>query len=376
MTTVVPQARRWWWGFGLVLGVVVLYVGWPFIGTLSFALFLYYFARPISTWAERYVRRSVATAITIVLVLLPFVVVLLVFALTVLRQLSRLTGEDVAFLTQFIEPYIDLAAVPLTPQDVVESLSNGDFSATVTGYWSLASDVFSLTATVFIHLTVVLVVVSLLLKYDQSIAAWVRSNVADPDSTRYVFVTAVDRELQHVYFGQMLTIFVVMLLSWLLYSVLNLVSPAGVSIPFPLLLGLVTGVATFIPVIGRALVYVPLSVYLAVQALLVNPVSLWFSVAVLAAGLFGLDPVVRYVVRPNLTGRMFGAGVMLLAYLMGAVVFGWYGVFLAPFLLVVVLTFVTTVFPSLIGRDPTLSPRVEVTDPGPEPEPGPDPSER
>jgi len=88
--------------------------------------------------------------------------------------------------------------------------------------------------------------------------------------------------------------------------------------------------------------------------LALEPVLLWFPLLFLLLALFGLDPVVRYLVRPTLTGQETSAGLMLVAYLLGAAVFGWYGVFLASLLLVVTLRFVTVILPPLVHGHPIL----------------------
>jgi len=70
------RSIAWWWLLGLVLAALTLFVFYSYVGTLMFGLFLYYAARPVSRGLERRIGSpGVAAALTMLLIVLPFVAV-------------------------------------------------------------------------------------------------------------------------------------------------------------------------------------------------------------------------------------------------------------------------------------------------------------
>ncbi|ADJ16649.1 hypothetical protein C497_06244 [Halalkalicoccus jeotgali B3] len=60
------------------------------------------------------------------------------------------------------------------------------------------------------------------------------------------------------------------------------------------------------------------------------------------------DNIIRIYVRPSLSGRLFPIGLVMFAYLLGPPIFGWYGIFLGPFVMVVVVQFFRYRLPFLL----------------------------
>jgi predicted PurR-regulated permease PerM len=146
----------------------------------------------------------------------------------------------------------------------------------------------------------------------------------------------------------MLTIFAVIAISIVLYVGLNFLAPRGMRIPQPLLFAALTGVATFIPLVGRGVVYTTIAAYLSYVAVTTDPRLLWYPFVFLVVTFWGLDNLVRYGVRPRLAGRDVPASLLLFTYLLGAGIWGWYGIFLAPLLFVLLWEFLLQVFPALV----------------------------
>jgi predicted PurR-regulated permease PerM len=61
-----------------------------------------------------------------------------------------------------------------------------------------------------------------------------------------------------------------------------------------------------------------------------------------------LDIIPQTAIQPYLAARETHVGLMLFSYIAGPAVFGWYGLFLGPFLLVVVVQVFRIVFPEII----------------------------
>jgi predicted PurR-regulated permease PerM len=165
-------------------------------------------------------------------------------------------------------------------------------------------------------------------------------------------VRAVDRGLSSVYFGYTLTLLAITVLAAVLYHALNLVAPPGLLIPHPMLLAIVTGLVSAVPLVGRNVLYAVVIVYLGVVAIRTDPGSLWFPALFFVVMNVAFDNVVRVYVRPYLSGRRFDVGLVMFAYLLGPPVFGWYGVFLGPLLMVVVVQFLRFRLPEMVRRTP------------------------
>jgi predicted PurR-regulated permease PerM len=135
------------------------------------------------------------------------------------------------------------------------------------------------------------------------------------------------------------------------YNAVNFVSPAGLSVPYPTLIGLLSGAASLIPLVGMKLVYVPVTLYLFGAALTSAGVdSLWFPATFAAVAFFVVDVIPDMVLRPYVSARDLHMGTMMFAYLLGPLLFGWYGIFLAPMLLVIAVRFNRVVLPELLAR--------------------------
>ena len=65
-----------------------------------------------------------------------------------------------------------------------------------------------------------------------------------------------------------------------------------------------------------------------------------------------VDTIPDIVLRPYLSGDTTHVGLLMLAYIFGPVVLGFYGLFFAPMVLVIALTFADTALPRLLGADP------------------------
>ena len=339
----------WWWLLGLVLAGLAVFVFYSYVGTLMFGLFLYYAARPVSRGLERRVgSSSLAAALTMLLIVLPFVVVAAAIVLVSLGQLAAIRPADVATLVSVLFPDLDVAAVPTTPDQLYATAGELWADQNVQEGIDLAIGAAGAFANAVFHGFLGLIFVFFLLRDDRRLADWFEADIAGEETAAYRYLSAVDRDLKGVYFGNLLTIFVVVVLSGLIYSVLDLVAPPGLSIPVPILLAVVTGVATFVPLVGRSVVYLLVGGYLALVAVQTNTAYLWFPALFFVVFLLGLDSVVRYGVRPYLSGRSLHTGLMLFAYLLGTALFGWYGVFYGPFLLVVTMEFAQLVLPRLL----------------------------
>jgi predicted PurR-regulated permease PerM len=331
------RARLAWWVVGLVLGVVVLFVFYSFEGTFVLGLFMYYATRPIYDRLEHRLGHPGLTAVAaLVTVALP-VVILVSYAVAVSAvEVATIADQSLQGYEGVLRPYLDLSSLSVHPQRILElaQQSQGEFMRF--GGPELLKTVANVAAafgTGLLQLFVALAFAFYLLRDDDKLVRWFVSDIGGERSTAYTYVAAVDRSLQTVYFG-------------------NVFAPPGLSVPLPTLLGLLTGVASLVPIVGTKLVYVPIAVYLVVRSFEIGPRTLWFPAAFVALFIVVIDLVAEVIIRPYITGRELHVGLMLFAYIFGPLLFGWYGLFLGPLLLVLLVQFNRVVLPDLMQGTP------------------------
>lgn len=339
--------RLGWWLVALVLALVVGTFATEFVGTFVLGLFIYYGSRPVHHWLLRRLgSRGAAATLTMLLIVVPALLLLSYVGLVAVREFTAVAGSDVF---QQVSQRIPGSASQAI-QDPIGYASRLDNIDLLLGQLSGGIQTLGVISTGLVHLTLALTFAFFLLRDGHRVARWFRGDVADRGSVAHAFLSAVDADLETVYFGNVVTVLLVTLLSVGVYNGYNLFAPAAVDLPFPTLLALLTGLATFVPLVVGKVVYVPATAYLAVSAVRADSGLLWvvvfFAVAFVLLDLFPLT-----VLRPVISGRKLHSGMVLFAYILGAAYFGWYGLFLGPFLLVVVVQFAKLVFPELLHGD-------------------------
>lgn len=345
------------WTVTVALLAALLYVGWRYVGTVVMGVFLYYVARPVFRRINlRITQRTLAVGATLLLVALP-VLVIVGWAFVILADsLDALLGSNtLAELDEIAQPYFGLIAEfetfvgeVLADPSRLGDLELGSLLGDLVG--SLAAAV-GVAFNVGIHAFIVLIIVFYLLRDDYRISRWARDTFVEEDGVLESYFVTVDRDLHNVYFGNILNALVTGLLAATVYSVLNLFAPSAIRIPEAAFLGLLVGVASLVPVVGIKLVTWPVGAYLLVRALWVDPEAIWFPVVFLLVSFVVVDYIPDQLLRPYVSGRTLHVGAVMLAYTIGPLLFGWYGIFLAPLLFVTVFEFGRIVFPWLLAPD-------------------------
>jgi predicted PurR-regulated permease PerM len=199
-----------------------------------------------------------------------------------------------------------------------------------------------------LHLFVMILIAFYLLRDDDRLAGWWRRRFSDRNGVMETYATRVDTDFSHIFFGNLLNAFLTGVIGATAYGVLDFFAPQPLAIPYPALLGLLTGVASLVPVVGIKLVYVPLAAYLGFMTI-GNPVLLWFPLLFVAVSFVIVDVIPDLVLRPYVSGRNLHLGMVMLAYIFGPLLFGWYGIFLGPMILVLLVHFTSLVLPELLA---------------------------
>ncbi|PSP86612.1 AI-2E family transporter [Halobacteriales archaeon QS_1_68_17] len=376
------RTRASWWAVGAVLFAAVLFVLYSFVGTFVFGLFLYYATRPLygeiedrlpdaiklgvpgavrrrvpGGVARRVPHRSLAAALSLLLLALPVMVLLaytVAISLQEFRKVSRRISLD-PYLS-IAQPYFDVSNPVTDPESLVTTTGGLD---AIQRSLTTAIDYLGFVGNGLLHLFVMFALAFYLLRDDHRLAAWTRS-FTDGDGVVETFLEAVDRSFHNVFFGNILNAIMTGAIGALCFSVLDAFAPASLSIPYPALVGLLAGVASLVPVVGMKLVYVPVTGYLAAVAATVGT-GWWFVGAFVAVSFVVVDTIPDLVLRPYVSGRNIHTGSLMFAYIFGPLLFGWYGLFLGPLILVVVVHFSRIIVPELLHGVPIEPRAIDVT---------------
>ncbi|WP_170830595.1 AI-2E family transporter [Halogranum gelatinilyticum] len=339
------RIRRLWVTLGAVCALLLLAVVYSFIGTFVFGVFVYYAVRPIYRRLRgRVASPTLAAFLAMFLLVLPALVIVVATLSVAVEELSRfLQSRQLDGLQAQLAPSLNAL---VTDVDLEALLSGSLDTATLLQSLSVASQSISFVGLGALHLFVILAVAFYLLRDGPRLAALCHQCV--PDATFSAYAHAVDRDLKNVYFGNIANAVFTGTIGAITYTLLNTVALDGLAIPYPALLGLLTGVASLIPVVGMKLVYIPVALYLAGLAVVRGQTeALWFVVTFALLSLVVVDTIPDIVLRPFVSGGTLHSGTLMLTYIFGSLLFGWYGIFLAPLLLVVVVEFVRVVLPTL-----------------------------
>ncbi|WP_254535000.1 AI-2E family transporter [Halomarina litorea] len=345
------RSRLAWGIVGLLLGVALLYVVYSFVGTFVFGVFIYYSTRPVYNRLKRRVYPpSLAAAISLFVLALP-AILLFVYTLAIgIQEIARLLASgavDLGPLEPLIERYLDISSIVEDPSSLLENPSLRDAFQAV---FDQALGYVGFIGNALLHLFVMLAIAFYLLRDGPRLSRWVTGRFGDDRGVFEEYTRAVDTDLASVFFGNILNAIITGVIGALAYTMLNEIAP-GVRIPYPTLLGLLTGVASLIPVVGMKLVYFPVTGYLVARAV-PGGEGLWFAAVFFAVSFVVVDAVPDFVLRPYVSGRNLHIGMVMFAYIFGPLLFGWYGIFLGPVLLVLVFHFARIVLPVLFDGKP------------------------
>lgn len=365
------RARIGWWAFVLVLAAAAAFIAYSFVGMLVLGVFGYYATRPIYRRLAAVIDSdAVAAMATITLVLLPIVVLLFYAGFQVFQQAQQLLGDPVSasFLGDYFgalsaEQRETLTSAIRNPRQSVSNPRETLRTVLETGVQATSAVVGAL---LLLSLSVTLSY--FLLKNDDGLSDGLRRLFGGRDTTAYAYAAAVDEDLESVFFGNFLFVIAMSIIAAAAYWGTNVLAPQGLQVPMPFVLAFLTGVASLVPIVVGKIVYLPVVGYLALQAVRTNGVNLVFVGGVLVAYFLVLDILPQTFLQPYITGRQLDMVMMMFAYLLGPVLFGWYGFFLLPIVFVLMLETIRIVLPELVHGErltPTVSMGESVgTDPG------------
>jgi predicted PurR-regulated permease PerM len=369
--------ERWnrlaWWAFVAVLGLAALYIAHVFVGLLVVGVFGYYATRPICRRLSRVIdSEPLAASATVLLVLVPILLVTLIAGVRIVSQVGAALADSDGLLGLVGENFA-LDALPEEQREVLLEILADPVGAVTSGggiepLIGAGVAAFSALAGTLLFLGLAISLSFFLLKTDEQLAAGFRDLVGGPGTTAHAYAAAVDEDLESVFFGNLLFVVAMSLIAAVVYWVTNLVAPAGLAIPMVFILAFLTGLASLIPVVVGKLVYLPVVGLLALQATEAGGGALAFVGGVLVVYFLLLDIMPQTFLQPYLSGRQLGMMLLMFGYILGPILFGWYGFFLLPIVFVVMVEAIRIPLPELVHGErqtPTVS-MAESTDSDPD----------
>jgi len=357
--------RAFWIAFGVVLAATLLYVTYAFIGTFVFGVFLYYATRPLYRRVYQRVRqRTIAAALSLFLLALPVLVLLYYTIAIAVQEFGRFAeSTDLGALEGGIEPYLDVSEVVKNPQAL---LSGSLGPETVIDTLGQFLGYLGVVGTGLVHLFVMFALAFYLLRDGPRLAEWAKGFL-DRRGVLDRYFHEVDRSFHKVFYGNILNAIVTGAIGAIAFSLVDALAPPGLGVPYPALTGLLAGAASLVPILGMKIVYVPVALYLAVDAGL-DGEGWWFVALFVGVAFVIVDTIPDLVVRPYVSGggslSFFGGGdpeqsssnglhtgTLMIAYILGPFLFGWYGLFLAPMILVLIVHFARFVLPAIVDGE-------------------------
>ena len=362
LDAVPSRGRTGWWVFILLLVLVAAYVAYSFIGMVVLGVFGYYATRPIYRQLSGITDSDgVSAGLTLLVVFLPIVVLTFYAGFQLVSRVGSVFGNttDSALVTHY------LGALPKGQQRTVleaihhpqQLLSNPQ--TTVMTVLDAGLKVTSAVVGAGMLIALAVTLSYFLLNHDDQLADGLVQLFDGKDTAAYGYAVAVDEDLESVFFGNLLFVIGMSVIAWVAYSGTNLLAPSGLHIPMVFVLAFLTGIASLIPIVVGKLVYIPVVGYLAFQAVDSGGNHLAFVGGVLVVYFLLLDTLPQTFLQPYITGRQLDMVMMMFAYLLGPILFGWYGFFLLPILFILMLEAIRIVLPELLHGE-SLTPTVSM----------------
>lgn len=322
-----------------------------FLGSITMAFFLYYSSRPLFKRIHNRIRnRTYSALITLFVTFIPLVIFTFYIIQLGYSELQRILFQydfsAQTFIPNSLRSDISLLS---TPTQIIES-ENGTQIILELLDWSVI--VFGIVGDVFLRLIIIAVVYYYLLKDDIKFTNWATNNFGSITPHWSRFWRKVDQDLHNIYFGNILNAIIAMSIAIIIAFIYSFFAPDPVDIPYPILFGILAGISSLIPIIGVKVAYVPVALYMSFIAYTTDSTGLFAYIIVFV--LFSaivLDFLQDIIIRSYISsGQSLHMGLLLIAYISGPLLLGWYGFFFAPVVLVLIYHFSDIILPDIIAK--------------------------
>ncbi len=352
--------------FGLITSIILIYMMYNFVSAFVLGIFIYYSTRPLyNKLIEKDINKTISAIIAPVLFIIP-VLILLIYTLRVVtvevRSLVIQAGDSLfSFVdAEQIEEFIDIEEIdiiypetllhnPVEIIQIIQSIDTSDLESYFDSILQFGVVLFSSLSELFFTLLIAFSLTFYLLR-DGYILRKKLHKFVNYDKTITKYIKTVDKDLEIVFFGNILLAIFIGIIGSVSFTVLTLFFPGGNILAYPALIGILCGVTSLIPVVGMKLVYIPVTAVITAIGLIENGfVGLLFPVTFFVVALVVVDSIPDFIARPYISSRGgISTGVIFFSYVLGPLTFGWYGLFLGPLIFVIIYEFVELILPKVL----------------------------
>lgn len=367
-----------WVFFGIALVLLLVWVAWPFVTVIVYGIFIYYIARPIKRSLHRYIKNETLLVLAcLFLLVLPLILLIAYTLLLALYQFNAAVTSIGLSMPPGALSNLSSTVAQMQRNLTMENVLSGNIEAIVPSDWYLALSGYgssldslkqiviatgSTIVDIIFQLFLILVIAFYLLRDDDRLKAWFKSAfpglMEEHDGMFGAYARAVDEDLEKIFFGNILSIVFFAIVAAVVFNTINVFAPPSMSIPAPILLGIICGVCALLPVVGMYIVIVPLFLYILVTSLIAGTFfpNILFFILMVAAVLIFVEILPDFVIRPFMARGQVHTGLLMFAYILGPIVFGIAGLFIGAILLVLVTRYFQIVVPALTreGKAPKI----------------------
>ena len=355
------RTRLGWWSFIFLLALVAAFLMYSFVGMIVLGVFGYYATRPVNRRLRRTVDSdNIAASITVLVVVVPILLLIGYVGFNLFQQFQQAVGAGGSGAFGLV----DLSALPPAQRETATTLLRNPTQfisqpqQTLQTVLQLGGTVASAVSGTIVFLGLTIAFSFFLLQNDTALSRGLRELFGGRDTTAYAYAVAVDEDLESVFFGNLLFVVAMSIIAVITYEATNLLAPGTLHVPMVLVLGVLTGIASLIPLVVGKIIYLPIVAYLGFQAVQSSG-SFLFVGGALVAYFLVLDILPQTLLQPYITGRQLDMLVLMFGYILGPILFGWYGFFLLPIVFILMLEAVRIVLPELVHGE-ALTPDVSL----------------
>ena len=342
------------WILSLILAAsILLYTGVRFIQILTYSVFFYYCSRPIYSYLETKISESyVSVFITLAVTTFPVILFgVYVIQLTITELNKILQSYSLPLESIIPAEYLELTLLIRDPLSLETLIQNPAEYGIYTQLLDITVIAAGYVSDLFLNSILFVIIVSFFLLYDTKIGLWL-SRVLGPFFSNWDDLAVnIDRDLKSVFLGNILNGIITAFFAIVFFSLFSYATPEPINMYYPVLFGIIAGFASLIPVVGIKLVYVPVTVLLSWQIYAAEVIELWPFIALyIIISSVGIDFIPDMIIRPYITAKSVPILLLLFAYISGTIIFGFYGFFLAPIILIVLYNYNKYEFTSVISE--------------------------
>ena len=323
----------------------------PFIDTLIFSIFAYYSIRPLFKKVDGVIKHKTASIIvSIMLIIVPLVLFLMYLANVASTELISLSRNLGPGYKSIIADWVGQYAGLLSNMNWGEVLSLAKNNADLKGILDLGLGLISGIFDKILRTVLVFAFTYLFLAEGTRFHKWFVREVIHQDKRQVVnFMDSVDRDLESVFYGNILTAIIVTANGVIVFTLINVFFSTSMVIPYPVLMGVMCGIASLIPGVGVSLIWVPATILLGANAYLTDGLGehIKFIGIFAAASLILVDFIPSWLLRAKISGKGVDDTLLFLAYILGPLTFGISGILIGPIVLVLTVNFAKLVVPKL-----------------------------